>query len=227
MRKLGLVAFGALSGLASWASFVYFAGWLTNSVFPKTVDSGPAGAPLASFVIDTLLLLAFCAAHSLLARTSLKTLMRRVIPRNLERASYCMLFGLLMIGLGLAWRPLPAVVWRVEAPAAVAVVWTLFAASWVIHFGAIFWMGYSEFFGLRQIGLALRGEPYSPPPPADERAYLWSHLLLVVGLTLIPWFTPTMSVGHLYFCVFTSVYNVVGAWLSHRDFGDMPAPVLA
>ena len=110
MKKLGLIAYGVLSHAVSLGSLVYFAGWLTNTVFAKTVDSGVPGPAVQSFVIDTVLLAIFCVSHSLLARTRVKEVMRRWVPRNLERATYCLLFGLLnAIAIRLQGVPLPGI----------------------------------------------------------------------------------------------------------------------
>jgi protein-S-isoprenylcysteine O-methyltransferase Ste14 len=225
MKNPGLLVYGIVSQAVSLASFAYFALWVYRIGGGKTIDSGARGGPVAAFAVDTALLAVFCASHSLLARTSVKQWMRRFVPHPLERSTYCLLFGVLLFALCFAWRPLPEVLWRITSPPGVAAIVALFILFWVLHFGAIFWMGYGEFFGLRQAWLAARGEEYRPPAPLTRRGFAVSHLLLVVSLMLIPWATPTMSVGQLYFCVFLAIYDVVGAWLSSGDPGDVPAPV--
>jgi len=199
--------------------------WVYRIKVAKTVDSGVPGDPAVAFAVDTALLTVFCTSHSLFARTSVKRWTRRFVAYPLERATYCLLFGLLLLGLCFAWQPLPAVLWRITSPAGVAAIVAVFALGWIVHFGAIFCMGYGEFFGLRQAWLATRGEEYRPPAPMTRRDFVVSHGLLVVSLMWIPWATPVMSVGQLYFCVFLAAYDIVGAWLSHRDLGDVPAPV--
>jgi hypothetical protein len=225
VRRPGFLLYGILSHAVSLASLAYFVLWVYRLGVAKTVDSGAPGDPAVALAVDTVLLAVFCAGHSLLARSRVKRWTRRFVAQPLERATYCLLFGLLLLALCLAWRPLPAVVWRVTAPAAVAAIVALFILFWILHFAAIAWMGYGEFWGLRQVWLAARGEEYRPPAPMTRREFAVSHLLLVVSLMLIPWATPTMSVGQLYFCVFLTVYDVVGAWLSSRDLSDVPAPV--
>jgi len=220
-----LLLYGIASQVVGLASLVYFVFWVYRFGVGKTVDSGVPGDPVAAFAVDTVLLTIFCVSHSLLARTRVKRWMRRLVPHLLERATYCLLFGLALFGLCFAWRPLPEVLWRITSPAGLAAIVALFALCWVAHFGALFWMGYGEFFGLRQVLLAARGEEYRPPTPMTRRDFAVSHGLLVVSLVLIPWATPTMSVGQLYFCVFLAVYDVAGAWLSSRDMSDVPAPV--
>jgi methanethiol S-methyltransferase len=225
MKKPVFLLYGILSQVVGLGSLVYFGFWIYRIGVDKTVDSGVPGNPVAAFAVNTVLLGVFCASHSLLARTSVKQWMRRFVPHLLERATYCLIFGLLLFGVCFAWRPLPEVVWQITSPGGVTTIVALFALFWIVHFGAIFWMGYGEFFGLRQTWLAARGEEYRQPAPMTQRDFAVSHLLLVVSLMLIPWATPTMSVGQLYYCVFLSVYDVVGAWLSSRDLSDVPAPV--
>lgn len=225
MKRPGLLLYGIVSQVVGLGSLAYFALWVYRVGVPKTVDSGAPGDPLAAFAIDSLLLAAFCTSHSLLARSSVKRWMRRLVPHLLERATYCLLFGVMLFALCLAWRPLPQVLWRVTSPPAMAAVVGFFLLCWVAHFGAIFWMGYGEFFGLRQTWLAARGEEYRPPAAMTRRAFVVSHLILVTSLMLIPFATPTMSAGQLYFCLFLAIYDVVGGWLSSRDLGDVPAPL--
>jgi hypothetical protein len=225
MKKPGFLLYAIFSQAVGLASLAYFALWVYRIWVAKTVDSGVPGDPKVAFAVDTILLAVYCTGHSLLARTSVKRWMRRFIPYPLERATYCLIFGLLLFALCFAWLPLPDVVWRITSPAGVTAIVALFILFWVAHFGSIFWFGYAEFFGLRQAWLAAHGEEYRPPAPMTQGAYAASHGLLVVSLMLIPWATPVMSVGQLYFCVFLAVYDVVGAWLSARDMSDVPAPV--
>ena len=206
-------------------SLVYFGFWVFRAGVPKTVDSGAPGDPLVALAIDTVLLAFFCFMHSILARSSVKSWMRRRIPHLYERATYCLFFGVLLFATCFGWRPLPAVVWHITSPTGVAAIVAVFALGWIVHFGSLFWMGYGEFFGLRQMWLASRGEEYHPPAPMTRRDFAISHILLIVSLMWIPFATPTMSIGQLYFATFFAVYDIVGAWLSARDLSDVPAPV--
>jgi len=225
MRKPAYLIYAIISQLVGLGSLAYFVFWVYRIGVAKTIDSGAPGKPIAAFAVDTVLLAVFCVSHSVLARTSVKRWTRRFVPHPLERATYCLLFGLMLFWLCFAWRPLPAVVWQVTAPSGIAAIVALFGLCWVVHFASIFWMGYGEFFGLRQAWLAARGEEYRPPAPMARRDFAVSHAFLVISLILIPWATPTMSIGQLYFCVFLALYDVVGAWLSSRDLSDVPSPV--
>jgi protein-S-isoprenylcysteine O-methyltransferase Ste14 len=225
VRKIGPLVYGVISQIIGLGSLVYFGFWVYRAGVPKTVDSGNPGNPAVAFAVDTFLLAFFCFMHSILARSSVKSWMRRYVPHLYERATYCLFFGLLLLATCFAWRPLPAVVWHITSPGPVAAFVTIFALGWIVHFGSLFWMGYAEFFGLRQVWLAARGEEYHPPAPMTRRDFAISHILLIVSLMWIPFFTPTMSVGQLYFASFFALYDILGAFLSARDLSDVPAPV--
>jgi len=225
VKKPGVLLYGIFTHIIGIGSLAYFAFWVYRVGVAKTVDSGEPGSRWVAFAVDTILLAIFCAAHSVFARSSVKQWTRKFIPYAYERASYCLLFGLLLFGVCFAWQPIPEVVWNVTSRSGVATMLALFIFFWVAHFGALFWMGYAEFFGLRQIWFEARGEDYRPPAPMTRRDFAVSHVILIVSLMLLPWATPRMSVGQLYYCIFLATYDLVGAWLSARDMSDVPEPV--
>src|SRR5262249_27741579 len=101
----------------------------------------------------------------------------------------------------------------------------VYVLLWVLHMASIVLMNHNEFFGLRQIGLAIEGKAYRPLPPVSERYYLWTRLTLVITLALFPWASPVMTAGRLQLCLFMTAYIVLGAWLSNRDRGDLETAV--
>jgi methanethiol S-methyltransferase len=229
VRAATLALYGALSYTASLASLYVIFGWLGGPVpVPVRLDQdGPPGAmPLAW---NTAVMLGFGLYHSVYARSSVKVRMRRVIGRNLERATYNLLSAVLAVALCLLWRPLPAQLWTLP-PAAAMSMPTVHGLLWVVHLTSIVLMNHNDFFGLRQIGLAMRGQAYRPLPPISRRYYLATRLTLVMSLALIPWASDVMTVGRLQFCLFMTAYIALGAWLSNRDRGDVttvPASALA
>jgi hypothetical protein len=225
VKHPGALLYGIASQVVSLGSLVYFAFWVYRIGVAKTIDSGVPGNRIFALAVDTLLLTVFCFSHSALARTRVKQWMRQFIPHVYERATYCLLFGVLLFAVCFAWQPLPGIVWRIHSTDGVIAIVALFILSWAVHFGALGWMGYAEFFGLRQCRFAANNEDYRPPEPMERRDFLIAHGLLVVSLMAIPWATPVMSVGQLYFCVFLTAYDVVGGWLSSHDLSDVPVPV--
>ena len=79
MKRPSFAVYGIVSYLVSLASFFYFGAWVSNNIFPKTVDSGPAPGMVYAFVFNTVLLTVYCFLHSIFARTSLKEKMRAYV----------------------------------------------------------------------------------------------------------------------------------------------------
>ena len=222
MRKALVLSYGAFSYIVMMVSFAFFGGWLVNlSFMPVTIDGGTPLPLWQAALINALIMVGFGAHHSFFARTSLKKIMRRYVPKNLERSTYCLTSAVLLFALCFLWEPMPALVWQINAPAGAWLMYGLLISFTVLHFVSIYKIDHNDFFGLRQVGLEARGEPYTPLPPVSEHYYMVWHVLLAFSLGVLPWFTPEMSVGHLYFAIVWFTYTGFGAWLSHRDPGDV------
>jgi len=229
MRAFALAAYGTVSYVSSMVSLVLFFGWLGEfSSFPIRLDEGDSFPPLEAVTWNAVIMIGFGLFHSAWARTSVKKSTRLLIGRNLERATYNLLSALLAVLLCFAWRPIPLRLWEFPSPAATQAVQIVFVLLGIVHMTSIVLMNHNDFFGLRQIGLAIRGEDYRPLSPVSEGYYLWTRVALVISLALIPWASPIMTVGRLQLCLFVTVYVVLGAWLSNRDRGDLETvPVAA
>lgn len=228
-RRLALFAYGVLCHAASILSLVVLFGWLGGFGFvPVLLDEGGSLSLPAALAWNTLVMVAFTVFHSVFARSAVKKSTRRFHERNLERATYNLLSAIFAILLVLAWAPIPARVWEIQGTTAALAIQVTHAVLWILHMTSIVLMNYNDFFGLRQVGLAMRGEAYRPLPPVSEGYYLWTRLMLVITLALIPWASPVMSAGRLQLAVFMTAYVVLGAWLSNRDRGDLATvPVTA
>lgn len=221
-HRQGLFAYGVLCYGASMLSLVVLFGWLGGFRFvPVRLDEGGTLSLPAALAWNTVVMAAFALFHSVFARSWMKAWTRRWHAHNLERVTYNLLSAIFAILLCLVWAPIPARLWEVQGAAAVLALQATHALLWVLHMTSIVLMNHNDFFGLRQLGLAMRGEAYRPLPPVSEGYYLWTRLMLVITLALIPWASPTMSVGRLQLCVFMTSYVILGAWLSNRDRGDL------
>lgn len=217
--RAGLLCWAAVCGGATVLAFAWFAAWIAGGILPRTIDGapGPRWETGPALLWNASLFVGYCGLHSLLARSWCKRVTRRFVPASVERVTYCGLFSVLIIAFCWVWAPMPAPVWRVESAVGVAALWTLFGLAWAGHLWSIWYIDLAEFFGLRQVGFALRGEAYRPPPEADRRTYLIGHVPLVVTLAIIPWAAPSMSQGHLLLAVIGTLYCGLGAWWADRD----------
>jgi steroid 5-alpha reductase family enzyme len=108
-------------------------------------------------------------------------------------------------------------VWTVTDETARIAVYALFAAGWGIVLYATFLINHFDLFGLRQVWLEFRGEPYTPLPFKTPAAYRVVRHPLYVGWLITFWATPTMTVSHLLFAVGTTLYILAAIRWEERD----------
>lgn len=190
-----------LYAVIAYAAFILSVAWAVRFL-AVTVD-GPArhSAPVA-LAVDGTLLLIFAAHHSIAARDWFK----RRIPATIERSTYVLVTSLLLFAVFGWWEPVPATLWRVEAPWSV-VFWLVYAAGWLIVVGSTFMVDHAEFFGLTR-----------PKDRGISRRwmYAWTRHPMMLGLIVTFWVTPHLSAGHLFFAVASTAYIAVGIRFEER-----------
>lgn len=80
-----------------------------------------------------------------------------------------------------------------------------------------FFINHFDLFGLRQVWLHLRGEPYTPVALATPAPYRVVRHPLYLGFLLAFWAAPTMTVTHLVFALATTAYIVLAIQFEERD----------
>jgi protein-S-isoprenylcysteine O-methyltransferase Ste14 len=216
LRLLG-VLYGGLCYLVFLASLLYAVGFVGNLVVPKGIDTGPPASPAEAVAVDLLLLGLFAVPHSVMARPGFKRWWTRLVPPPVERSTYVLASSLLLALLFWRWRPMPGVVWEVRHPAAVGFGWGLFAFGWLVALVSTFLIDHFDLFGLRQVYLLARGQPYAPPPFRTPALYRVVRHPLLLGFVIAFWATPVMTWGHLLFAGVTTAYVLIGIRLEERD----------
>ena len=228
--RVSLASYGALCYACSLAGFAFAFAWLGGPVgvlFPWQIDQADVAPATLAIAVNAALFILFGLYHSLMARSSVKLRIRRVLPRVLERATYNLTSILLTVLLFLLWQPLSPILWVAPSVTITHAMQLTHIFLWVVHLTAIVLMNHNEFFGLRQIGQAMRGLNYEPPPPVSEFYYVCTRLMLAISLALIPWASPVMTAGRLEFCLLATSYIVFGVWLSNRDRGDTAVIIIS
>jgi len=219
-RILGFL-FGVVSYLVFLATFLYaipfIGGFLGSSLVPTTLDGAPRVPFGRGLAIDLGLLALFAVQHSVMARPVFKRLLTRVVPPLLERSVYVLASSLCLIVMFAYWEPLGGVVWSVEAPAARALLWTLFAFGWSVVLVTTFLINHFDLFGLRQSWLYLTGKPYGQLRFVEPGPYKLVRHPLYVGWFFAFWSTPDMGAAHLVFAIMTAAYILVAIQLEERD----------
>ena len=218
MKRAVYLLYGAVCYLVSVGTLLYAVGFVGAALVPRSVDAGGPAAPLGTALgMDAVLLTLFAVQHSGMARRGFKAVWTRIVPGPIERSTYVLSASVCLLLLFYFWRPIPIVVWHVEAPGLRMALLTVAGLGWGIALFATFLINHFELFGLRQVYLAARRKEL---PYAQFRTPLLYKVVrhpLYLGFILAFWAAPTMTVGHLVFAVAMLGYIVVAVQLEERD----------
>ncbi len=216
--KKGLVLLAAVVAYLGFLGvFTYAAGFVNGAFVPKGIDDGPPGTPLGAILVNVAFLAAFAIQHTIMARPAFKAKVASLGRAGLERSTFVAVAAGILVGLFVGWRPLPEVVWQVEAG------WlrALLRAGSLVGFGLVvlssFQIDHFHLFGLKQAFNAVRGRPEPAPRFRIAGLYRYVRHPLMTGFLLAFWCAPTMSEGRLLFAAVTTAYILVGTRIEERD----------
>jgi protein-S-isoprenylcysteine O-methyltransferase Ste14 len=221
LKRVVVFVYGVASYAVFFATFLYAIGFIGNLWVPKSMDS-PAQTPLLHALgIDALLLAVFAVQHSVMARPWFKRAWTRQVPEPAERSTYVLLSSVALIALFYFWQPLGGTVWNIENPAGRMLMYQLYGLGLALVLLSTFLINHFDLFGLRQVWLFLIGKPYTHLVFRTPLLYKYVRHPLYVGWFMSFWFTPTMTVTHLFFAVMTSVYMLMAIRWEERDLEDL------
>lgn len=219
MARAGFMVFAIAAYLIFFATFLYLVAFVAGLPgVPISVDAGGAVIdPVAAAAIDLALVALFAGQHSVMARPAFKARWTRIVPAPIERSVYVLFASLALIVLTAFWRPIPAVVWSVDAPLGRIVLRALFALGWVIVLVSTFLLSHFELFGLKQAWDHIRAAAGRPATLRQPLFYRLVRHPLYTGFFVAFWATPLMTAGHLVLALGLSGFMLVAIQLEERD----------
>lgn len=232
MKKLLILVFGIVAYLVFLPTFLYLIAFVGNLqmtplaerlpalawLVPNSVSYGrEADAAVLAVALNLVLVGLFGLQHSVMARIGFKGWLKRWLPKPAERSVYVLISSLVLILLFWQWRPLPAVVWSVEAELARVFLWIVFASGFGLVFISTFLIDHFDLVGLKQVWLQFSGKRYEPPGFVTPMFYRVVRHPLYLGFLMAFWATPHMTLGHLLFAAGMTTYILVGVRLEERD----------
>jgi protein-S-isoprenylcysteine O-methyltransferase Ste14 len=212
---------GIAYAFAAYAAFVAVAGYsvafVADAIVPLTIDRGRETSPVLAITIDALLFALFGLQHTVMARPAFKQWWSRFVPTHLERATYVLATSVALAFVYWQWRPLPSIVWDLQADVLRAIVWALFMLGWVLVVAMTFVFSHAEFLGLKQPIQHRRGELPDEPRLLVPLPFRLVRHPLMTGFLIAFWVTPTMTVGHVVFATLSTVYILIGVTYEERD----------
>src|SRR5436190_20130514 len=220
MKRILVFAYGLICYVGFLGTFLYLAAFLGN-LFPVGGRDSPATTPFwQALLIDALLVGVFGVQHSVMARPKFKKWWTRFVPEPMERSTYVMFSNLALILLFWQWRPLGGVIWDVQDPVGRVIFHGLLGVGFLIVLVTTFLINHFDLFGLRQVWLYLRGQPYTGLTFKTPGPYKVIRHPMYVGWITAFCATPTMTIAHLVFAAGMTIYILVAIWFEQRDLAE-------
>jgi protein-S-isoprenylcysteine O-methyltransferase Ste14 len=220
LRKISVIAYGAVAYLGFVAALLYAIGFLAGVGVPKGVDDGlggTVGPAWRALLVDGALLTVFAVQHSVMARPWFKRWWTRFVPASVERSTYVVASTAVLVLLLWQWQPLPATVWHVGPAWARGTLWALYLLGWTTLVFSTFAVGHFDLFGLRQVLDRARDRRYAEPEFREPPVYRLVRNPMMIGFLIAFWAAPDMSVGRLVFVLASTGYIMVGVRLEEHD----------
>jgi methanethiol S-methyltransferase len=221
MNRFAAFLYGLVSYAFFFVTFLYALGFVEGFVVPKTIDTGATTSLGAALVVNLLLMSLFAIQHSVMARPQFKQWWTQWIPKSIERSTYVLFASLALALLCWQWRPMPAVIWRVDNPDVATGLISLSLVGWVIVLTSTFLINHFELFGLHQVTSNLTGHPIPEPRFRTPLYYKFVRHPIYFGFIIAFWAAAVMTTGHLLFAAVTTAYIFVGIFLEERDLVDL------
>lgn len=172
-------------------------------------------------IANTLLLLQFPLAHSLLLTTRGRMVLARLAPaglgRDLSTTTYVSIAGLQVLALFLLWSPSGTIWWRAEGILFV-ILCCLYALAWLALFKAIVDAGFALQTGLLGWRAVVRDIAVRFPPMPQTGLFRYCRQPIYVSFAATLWTVPTWTPDQLAVASALTLYCLIGPLFKEARF---------
>lgn len=210
----------------AWAGGVVFATSLTYFAYLYLVRFAAATGPwpglhgLGDVGWNVGLFTGFALHHSVLARAGLKQRVASAVGPALVRSTYVWIASLLFVGVCVAWRPVPGVLWSTGLPVN-AILHVVQLVGVVLTLRAAARIDVLDLAGVRQVRPLTAGRPAALSSAGGYS--IVRHPIYLAWLLLV-WPAPVMTGTRLTFAAISTVYLMVAIPLEERDLARTFGP---
>lgn len=218
VSKSIIFIYGIVSYIVALIAQVWFILYIGEWEFMPTTINSYHSVPLsAALLINLALVILFGLQHSLMARSSFKKYLTKIIPQASERSTYVLFSGLALGLICLYWQPLEGYLWHVDNEIAKILLNAGYIFGWLFSLFSTFIINHFELFGLQQIYLNLLNKPEPSVSFKEKLLYKFVRHPIQFGVLIGIWFTPSMSYSHLMLSITLSIYIFIGLKYEERD----------
>lgn len=174
--------------------------------------------PIVSLLVNAGLIALFGLQHSIMARMSFKAKWTEVVPKHLERSFFVIIAGLLCLAITFFWQPIEGSLWSVASGSILYyVLYGIYFFGIVFLLASTFLVNHFELFGLQQAYQNMVGTSPKPHQFTNRFFYKVIRHPIYLGLIMIFWSTPNMTLSHFTLALFFSIYIYIGVFYEEKD----------
>lgn len=204
--------------LIGFAGLMYLILWIGNFIPINQMEEPQTRTIGLTLLINFGIVAIFGIQHSVMARKSFKESWTKIVPQHLERSLFVLISGFLCVGIALFWSPVDGILWQLS-PGSVGyyVMYVIFFLGIAVLLASTFLINHFELFGLQQAYLHMMQRKARRPRFTTFALYKMVRHPIYLGLSMIFWATPTMSMSHFLLATFFTAYIFVGIYFEEKD----------
>ncbi len=214
--RLIVMLYGIICYVLFFGTFLYFIAFVGGFYLPRHLSLEVARTTNSALLINIALIFFWGIQHSIMARSWFKNAIEKLVPHHVERSTYVLISAIVLAIIMYYWQPMGGIVWQVENTALKSVIWGVFAFGWVLILISTFLTDHFDLFGLRQTWLYFRKKDYTNVVFTKRWFYHWIRHPMMLGMLLVFWFVPVMTMTHLVFSIGMSLYVLIGIYFEEH-----------